>query len=641
MQIRISYTACFLSFLFLCLLTPIYSQVSADDPVVHDEAEEIRDLPDHDEMKQFFDEAVPTQLQAYLIPGATVVVVRDGALVFAKGYGYSDIGTGKPVLAEETLFRIGSVSKLLLWTAVLQLEEEGNLDLDVDINQYLEGVTIPDTYPGNPVTLRHLISHSAGFEERRIGILARDESGLIPSEQYLSENMPERVYPPGTVSAYSNYGAALAGKVVEDVSGMPFAEYARIRIFEPLGMNNSSFQQPLPPALMKRVATGFGYENGVLQSGTFEYMQMAPSGAMSTTGVDMGAFMIMLQKKGSYNNIQVIEPKSAERMHNRLFSHHPEISGWTYGFMEKEIHGERILWHGGDTLYFHSVIVLIPQKDMGIFASYNGGSGLGAGISLVERFIGQNSPHLPRLCNSNLPATPDFAGVYLSTRSTRSTIEKIMLLSDSSTVTVSFLVGGLLSIDSVPFKRSEDLLFCNSESGRKAIFRRDTVGEIHWLFLEDDPGVAYEKVPPWKSPFSQKIVLIGCEGVFLAVLLLWGGLILCSRITTGIPLPRREFKPAHLLFALVCGINLLFMLFLFSQLGRTGQIYGVSSTLRAILLFPLLSAVLTFAGFLISAFSLSDTRYSNRDRTEFFIISLTGLLFLIWLSSWNLLGWNF
>ncbi|HEU17540.1 MAG TPA: class A beta-lactamase-related serine hydrolase, partial [Methanolinea sp.] len=576
MQIRISHTACFLSFLFLCLLTPIFSQISAGDPA--DKAEEIQDTPDHDEIRHFFDEAVPAQLQAYHIPGATVVVVRDGDLVFAKGYGYSDIRTGKPVLAEETLFRIGSVSKLFVWTAVLQLEEEGNLDLDVDINQYLEGITIPDTYPGNPVTLRHLISHSAGFEERRIGILARDESGLIPSEQYLSENMPERVYPPGTVSAYSNYGAALAGKVVEDVSGIPFAEYARIRIFEPLGMNNSSFRQPLPPELMNRVATGYGYENGVLQSGTFEYMQMAPSGAMSATGVDMGAFMIMLQKKGSYNNKQVLEPESAEKMHNRLFSHHPEIPGWTYGFMEKEIHGERILWHGGDTLYFHSVIVLIPQLDMGIFASYNGGSGLGAGISLVERFIGQNKPQILRFCNSSLPATPDFEGVYLSTRSTKSTFEKVMQLSDSSAVTVSVIAGGLLSIDGVPFKRSEDLLFCNSESGRKAVFGRDTVGEIHWLFLEDNPGVAYEKVTPWKSPFLQKIVLIGCEGVFFAVLLLWGGSILSGRITVRRSLPRREFKPAHLLFALVCGINLLFMLFLFCQLGGTGQIYGVSST---------------------------------------------------------------
>jgi len=643
MQNRFCLSACCLAVLLFCLLTAVATGSSTENRRVYYEAEGNAGLFDPVEINQFFDEMIPTQLSSHHIPGAVVVVVRGGDVIFAKGYGYSDIGKVEEVSPDGTVFRIGSVSKLLVWIAVLQLEEEGKLDLDEDVNHYLNGITIPDTYPGNPVTLRHLFTHSAGFEERGIGLLARDESGLIPPGQYLAENMPPRVYPPGEVSSYSNYGAAVAGKVVSDVSGMTFEEYAKVHIFEPLVMANSSFKQPLPPDVMERTAIGYSYSNGVLDQGTFEYIQMAPSGAMSSTGMDMGAFMIMLLQNGRYHNISVLGPESAERMQGRLFSHDPRIPGWTYGFMERESHGWRVLWHGGDTLYFHSVLVLVPKLDMGIFVSYNGGSGSGAGISLADRLLSRYHSPIPPPCNGTIYSTPDFEGVYVSTRTAKSTVEKIMLIagSEEHVITVATGTGGMLMLDDAPYRWSEDLLFCNPDSGNKVIFREGAGGEIKWLYLENHPDSAYVKIPFEESPLHQKTLLIGCEGVFLAVLLLWCGSILLGRENTGLNLPKREFKRVHLLFASVCGINVLFILLLFSRLAGTGLIYGVSPILRAILLIPLLSAGLTFAGLLIAAFLISDDRYTRRDRIEFLVISIVGLLFLMWMSFWNLLGWNF
>jgi CubicO group peptidase (beta-lactamase class C family) len=642
MQNRLRFSACCLAVLTLCLLTSVTAGSSTANQTVYYKTDVNSNLLKPVEISHFFDEAVPAQISSYNIPGAVVVVVRDGDIIFAKGYGYSDIEDGEAVSPNETVFRIGSVSKLFVWTAMLQLEEEGKLDFDEDINRYLEGIVIPDTYPGNSVTLRHLFSHSAGFEERRIGLLARDESGLIPPEQYLSENMPERVYPPGEISSYSNYGAALAGKVVCDVSGMPFEEYARIHIFEPLGMNNSSFRQPLPPDMMKTAATGYSFSDGVFKPGTFEYMQMSPSGAMSSTGMDMGAFMVMLLQNGRFENRTILKPKNAERMQERLFSHDPRIPGWTYGFMERESQGWRVLWHGGDTLYFHSALAIVPELDLGIFVSYNGGSGSGAGISLADGFFGRFYQRPPSVCDGTMPATGELEGIYISSRRSRSTIDKIMLLSGSEehAITVTRDPDGTLMLDNVPLRRSEDLVFCSPGSGKKAVFKQGAEGEVVWLYLQDHPESAYEKIPFEESPFFQKILLIACEGVFLSVLLLWCGSILFGRETTCHSLPRRKFRPLHLIYALICGMNLLFMVLLFSWLAGKNLIYGVSPILQLILLVPILSAGLTFAGLLSAAYLVSDDRYTRRDRIEFLAISIVGLLFLMWLEFWNLLGWN-
>ena len=199
----------------------------SSDPSNTPPSESSRGPTDEREVEAFFDGYLGHQLEDYDIPGATVSVVKDGGVLFAKGYGQASFEKNESVVADETLFRIASITKLFTSTAAMQLVEEGKLDLHRDVNAYLTDVEIPNTYPGRPVTLHHLLTHSAGFEEHYTGSGARNASDVEPLEEYLSEQMPARVRPPGEVSSYSNYGMSLAGLVIQEVSGMPYERYCR------------------------------------------------------------------------------------------------------------------------------------------------------------------------------------------------------------------------------------------------------------------------------------------------------------------------------------------------------------------------------------------------------------------------------
>src|SRR6266550_1093577 len=176
----------------------------------------------------------PYALQRGDVAGAVVVVVTDGAVLLQKGYGYSDVGERKPVDPERTLFRPGSVSKLFTWTAVMQLVEQGKLDLDADINTYLD-FKIPPRQ-GAPVTLHNLMTHTAGFSETAKDLFVKDTSDLKPLRDYSIAHMPKRIFPPGVTPAYSNYATTLAGYIVQRTSGEPFSDYIDHHIFSPLGM---------------------------------------------------------------------------------------------------------------------------------------------------------------------------------------------------------------------------------------------------------------------------------------------------------------------------------------------------------------------------------------------------------------------
>src|SRR6266516_4771568 len=206
-------------------------------------------LGDPREVEAFLDGVIGKEMQVDHIPGAAVSVVKDGRLLFTKGYGSADLQAGKPVNAQTTLFRIGSVSKLFTATAVLQLAEQCKLSLYADVNTYLKAFHLPATYP-EPITLADLLTHTDGVEGRDTGLqAAHSASDLEPLGQVLAQHLPARVRPPGELTAYSNYGYTLAGYIVEQVSGMPFAQYVEQHLFQRLGMRESTFRQPVEARL--------------------------------------------------------------------------------------------------------------------------------------------------------------------------------------------------------------------------------------------------------------------------------------------------------------------------------------------------------------------------------------------------------
>lgn len=310
------------------------------------------------------------------IPNAVIIMVKGDKIIFQKGYGFSNLETGTPVNPETSLFRIGSVSKLFTWVAIMQLVEEGKLDLDTDINEYLD-IDIPariykskDVDP-SPITLRHLMTHTAGFEDYSDNIFTLQEDELLSLEEYVIQLLPERVFPVGEVIAYSNYGTALAGYIVEYVSGKSFSDYVEEFIYTPLNMHNSSLHQPLPERLQNQLVKPYRYVDGDLMQGEFEFMPVA-AGGMSSSASDMAKFMSAFLLKGENGNEQILQPKTVKQMFSQQFTHHPDLDGMALGFMERTTNGQRVLMHGGSTMLFDTGLYLLPDENIGIFISYSG-----------------------------------------------------------------------------------------------------------------------------------------------------------------------------------------------------------------------------------------------------------------------------
>lgn len=323
----------------------------------------------------WLDGFLPAALDRTGIPGAAVAVVHDGEVVTARGYGWADTGTASgepvPVDADDTLFRPGSVSKLVTATAVMQLVEAGDVDLDTDVADYVD-VDVPRAFD-EPVTLRHLLTHTGGFEERVSGLIGA-EGTPVDLRAALATEPPEQVYRPGTVPAYSNYGNALAGYVVERVSGQPFEEYVAEHVLAPAGMTSSTFAQPVPPALQDRLALGYGTSDG--PAAGFEVVGTPPAGALSAPATDMARFMLA----------QLGEPTTGEPLlddETRALMQSPALDEdalgtlaggprMTLGFFQEDRNGHRIVGHGGDTNYFHAHLQLYPDDRTGVYVSVNG-----------------------------------------------------------------------------------------------------------------------------------------------------------------------------------------------------------------------------------------------------------------------------
>src|SRR5438552_14532621 len=334
------------------------------------------------DLETFLDALIPSQLRNRNIAGAVVSVVKDGQVLFQKGYGYADFEEKKPVLPDQTLFRPGSISKLFAATAVMQLVEQGKLELDRDVNGYLD-FAIPKTYP-EPVTLRQLLTHTAGFEDTLKNLFVAHASDLKPLRAYLVNQMPARIFPPGRVPSYSNYGFTLAGYIVERVSGEKFERYIDNHILKPLRMTNSTFDQPLPPQLAPQISKG--YLNASKKPRDFEFVQVAPAGALSTTAADMTRFMLAFLQDGSVDGVAILKPETVREMQTRQFAIHPMICGLGITFMEYWLDPVRAIGHGGDTVYFHSDMVLLPDAHVGYFISYNSlGKNVGGGRGEILR----------------------------------------------------------------------------------------------------------------------------------------------------------------------------------------------------------------------------------------------------------------
>lgn len=479
------------------------------------------------DLEAFIDGLVPTALRNARVPGAVVVVVKDGQPLLQKGYGMADWDRRIPVDPHKTLFRPGSVSKLFTWTAVMQLVEQGRLDLDADLNQYLD-FTIPGRN-GKVLTLRHVMTHTTGFEEVARDLLTYDTPGPDLGK-VLKAYIPPYVYDPGTTPGYSNYATALAGYIVQRVSGKPFDDYMDRHVFGPLGMTQSTFRQPLPDALKGQMSQGYMTWDDKPKG--FEVISLPPAGSMSAPGADMGRFMLAMLQQGRLGDAQLLKPETVKQMYGQLTRPLPGLMGIGLGFYEQNVNGHRVLAHGGDTVLFHSDLLLFVDDGIGLYISVNapGHERQGGWLrdKLFEAFADR---YLPDARPATKPEVDEatarqhaqqMAGSYRNTRREDSTWLSVLQL--LSPLKVQALDDGRLAIELAGARstyREVKPYFWEEEHGKRRLQAVVENGKVrHWGLEPFVFAFIFEPVPFMAS--GSVLVLAGLAiGTLLLTTLLW------------------------------------------------------------------------------------------------------------------------
>jgi CubicO group peptidase (beta-lactamase class C family) len=508
---------------------PADTKASAVPPktaIAGDAAPKAHELTTED-LGAFLDGFMPQQIEHADIAGAVVVVVKDGKLVFSKGYGYADVAKKVQISPETTLFRPGSISKLFTWTAVMQQVELGKLDLDRDVNDYLD-FKIPPAF-GKPITLRNIMTHSTGFEETAKDLFVGSADDLRSNKEYLQVHMPARIFPPGTTPAYSNYATTMAAYIVERVSGQSFNDYVEEHIFKPLNMTHATFRQPLPEALKPFMSNGYILGSG--EPKPFEFVQVAPAGSLSASAVDMTHFMIAHLQNGHYGDGQILKPETAVQMHARQDGWPPAMNAMCLGFYEQWRDGHRSIGHGGDTVSFHSNLHLILDANAGLFVSYNspGRAEIDPRGSLFNSFMDRYFPAAPPndpVLASAAQDAKSVAGTYEVSRRFETNVLAVTTVLGETKVTVhpkdNTISMGFKGLNQQPlhFRETSPMVFSQVDGKARIAFVKDATGRR--VAYIDYPFMVFQQVNNTFDKQTLNYCIIGFSlSVIVLTLLMW------------------------------------------------------------------------------------------------------------------------
>ena len=525
---------------------------------------------------------------------------------------------------------------MFVWTAVMQQVEEGKLDLRSDVNRYLHGVRIPDAF-SEPVTLENLMTHTAGFEDRVIGLFAKTSATMRPLAEVIRTTMPARVFPPGKITAYSNYGTALAAQVVEQVSGIPFEQYLNQRILGPLGMQHSTLAQPLPSGLAPDMAKGYKWTANRLEEETFEYVPLAPCGGMSMAGEDMARFMMAHLADGALGSARILRPETARLMREPLIVYSPRVPGMLHGFMGFENNGVRAFGHGGDTVWFHSMTVMIPARNTGFFVAYNTDSGSAARSQFVNVFFDHYFPSpLPKEApapKNSRAALEKFAGTYYSARSSQSDYSGLNRLMGA--VTASVNRDGYLVMAGSRWRQIEPLLFAEVDGRRRLAFRQDGSGNIIDACASPVCTAVLLKQPFWRTRGVEMGVAETCLAILVIALI---GFPIAAVTQWREPRPRTAGL-ARLVAWLTWACFLAGLMVLFPALDATDDVvFGTPRAIRIVTSLWTLSAVCSLATLAFAGYSWREGWWRLPGRVSYSAVSIVAAAAALWLYHWNLVG---
>ena len=548
-------------------------------------------------------------------PGGVVISLVSGdRTVATKAYG--------PLDPDRSLMRIASITKLFTWTAVMQQVEAGRLDLNADVNTYLKAFKIPSTYP-QPITLLTLMNHTAGFEDRVVGVGALRAADVPPLGEYLAEHMPKRIRPPGEVSAYSNYGAALAGYIVSQVSGQSWDSYVQQHLLDPLGMTHSTATEPVPAALAADLAASYNTDSGTPERVPFEFDLLSPDGAISATATDMAKFMIAQLNQGR----GLLNPATAALMQQTSYTADPRVGGYAHGFMVRTINGHRVLMHDGGWEGFGSVLVLVPDCHLGLFLSTDTTGGTEALSKLMPAFFNRFLPVVP---TTPVPAAATGApqpGFYRPTRHNESTLEKLTTLLGPARLKVD--ADGTVHFRGKDWTAQGGGLYRPADGDDNLVAHGDLVAT---------DGPVYELMSPAETLPVNLIVLLA-----VAVLGLTAMAVPLARLRRNRRAVSGRWRLSRSLAAGAAGLSLVFVVLLVvSLLGDTSAfLYGVPLSFSLLLALPIV--VLTAAGAALAG-TVTGWRGAGAGVIARIhqIALLAGLLAFTWFVwQWNLIGWQY
>ena len=604
----------------------------------------------------WLDEFVAEQMDKLHIPGVTFSLVQNGKLLLAKGYGYANLKEHIPVESDRTIFRVGSISKLFVATAIMQLVEKGSIYLHEDVNKYLTEFKIKGNYP-QPVTIANLLTHTAGFDDRYIGIIALKADNIQSLGEHLAAKMPARVMSPGEVMSYSNYGYALLGYLVELAAGISFSQYVTENILQPLEMNHSSFEQP--SFLANQISTGYRYrqKKKIHQALAFQYVSIPPAGSLSATATDMAKFAIAHLQHGKYKSTRILSENTAKQMHQQQFTHDPRLPGIGWGFMESFYDRQRAINHGGGMPGFASLLYLFPRHNIGLFVADNAKTSMPG--KLIEQFCEtarcggflrysdcrgrdrflpvEQETNSNELCLKNRQSLKRYEGKYRSNSYPQKTLGKIGLLSSSLLSLKAEADGTLKTSNSVYLQETEPLLLKIKDRSDCIVAQKDTRGNIVALLTKFR---VLNKIAWYETKTFHWTLIWSFVAIFLS------GSIFGVFALTKFPVNsvRQLVQPIE---TITCGLNLIFIagMLAFKQWVqkdyRLDLIYGVPKIVTVLLYLPFFTSVLAITLPVFAILAWLNPELPFIEQIFYSIIAIASLGFIPFLNYWNLLGFRY
>ncbi|MEH6791420.1 serine hydrolase domain-containing protein [Parasphingorhabdus sp.] len=590
-----------------------------------------------------------TTLRQGKIAGAEVVIVKDGQVLLKRGYGYADVEAKTPMDPDRNQLRIGSVSKLFAWTAVMQQVEAGKIDLNADVNRYLDFKISP---PGDrPVTMIDLMSHRGGFEEGLKDLLATDPERLKTTERYLKENARPFLFAPGEVPAYSNYGTALAGYIVERVSGEPYETYVERHILKPLRMSGTTLRQPLPPAFNKTAAKG--YQTSETAPSAFELVGTAPAGQVSATGADMGNFMLAYLQDGRFGDAQILKPETVRMMRTQMLETPEGFDSMAYGFFRGERNGRLLVGHGGDTVVFHSDLNMLPEEGVGIFVSFNSagenGAVYGARDRLLELFLDRYFPAPAAVTPPAIAGAAEhakaIAGDYDTSRRVETGFISMFYLLQQDQVIAN--EDGTISLSSLEGKRFREVApDLWREVGGTRQLRVTEAGGRRAILDSHNPVSILQATPASRNGSLFKLVAAFSILVLLCTALVWPIAAWVQRTRKLPPVATGRAALVRRLTRIAVVVNLVYLagwcMLLAPMLSSEYSFYnaGIDSFIRVLqvaAIVPLLGAILGIWNVWLSF--RTKQGWAASVRNVIVALALTSFLWTAWMAgflSWNL-----